>query len=56
MALRLTSAGTYREIKEQAGVLRSQALRGFWLRPEWLWLNPLPLIDQVLAQILAKPH
>ena len=35
--LRLASDGKYREVKSRKGELHSLVLRGFWLRPEWLW-------------------
>lgn len=52
--LRRTAAGAYREIKPRKGVLRSQALPGFWLRPEWLWQQPRPKKAKVLAEILKS--
>ena len=50
--LRRSSSGAYREIKPKKGVLHSQALPGFWLRPEWLWQQPRPKKKMVLAEIL----
>jgi Uma2 family endonuclease len=43
----------YQEIAPDAdGVYHSQALPGFWLRPEWLWQQPRPKKTMVLAEIL----
>ncbi len=50
--LRRSASGAYREIKPRKGVLYSQALPGFWLRPEWLWQEPRPKKKMVLAEIL----
>ncbi|HEY7309432.1 MAG TPA: Uma2 family endonuclease [Gemmataceae bacterium] len=50
--LRLTAGGAYREVKPRKGVLHSQVLSGFWLRPAWLWQQPRPKKTTVLAEIL----
>lgn len=50
--LKRSNSGAYREIKPRKGVLHSQALPGFWLRPEWLWQEPRPKKKMVLAEIL----
>lgn len=50
--LRRTTAGAYREVKPRKGVLHSQVLPGFWLRPEWLWQEPRPKKTMILAEIL----
>ncbi len=52
--LRLAANGQYREVRSRKGELRSQVLRGFWFRPEWLWQRPLPHKVEILAQILAR--
>lgn len=52
--LRLTTSGAYREVRPRKGVLHSEALTGFWLRPEWLWQQPRPRKSDVLAQILKE--
>lgn len=38
--LLLLRDGKYERVKPQAGILRSQEVDGFWLRPEWLWEMP----------------
>ncbi len=50
---RLDRRGVYRTVRPRAGVLNSQVIPGFWLRPEWLWQKPLPKKSKVLAEILA---
>lgn len=52
--LRLTSKGTYREVRPVDGELHSKVLTGFWIRPEWLWQQPRPKKAAVLQMILAK--
>jgi Uma2 family endonuclease len=38
--------GTYRRVvPDETGVYRSKALPGFWLRPDWLWQDPLPQLQ-----------
>lgn len=51
---RLTPRGRYREVRPKKGELRSEALPGFWLRPEWLWQEPRPRKSAILAQLLAR--
>jgi Uma2 family endonuclease len=52
--LRLSGKGKYREVRPRKGLYASEALPGFWLRPEWLWQQPLPDILDTLTDILAK--
>jgi Uma2 family endonuclease len=40
--LRLGSDGQYREVKPRKGEYHSTVLKGFWLRPEWLFHAPVP--------------
>ena len=51
--LRLDLKGRYREIRPRKGVLRSEIVPGFYLRPEWLWEEPLPGLVEIVAQLLA---
>jgi len=50
--LRLQASGRYREVRPRKGVLQSEVLAGFYLRPEWCWQDPLPdelgLLEQML--------
>jgi Uma2 family endonuclease len=46
--------GKYREARPKKGELHSEALAGFWLRPEWLWEEPLPDEIETVLEILAK--
>jgi Uma2 family endonuclease len=54
--LRLGARGKFREIRPRRGVLLSEVVTGFWLRPEWLWRSPRPKKLDVLQQILAGPR
>ena len=51
--LRLDTKGKYREVAPKKGILRSAVLPGFWLKPEWLWQDPLPKKNDVLKDILG---
>jgi Uma2 family endonuclease len=53
--LRLGADEKFREIRPRKGVLSSQVVHGFWIRPEWLWQNPLPKKVDVLALLLKGP-
>ncbi|HXG10745.1 MAG TPA: Uma2 family endonuclease [Gemmataceae bacterium] len=53
--LRLTGRKKYREVRPKRGVLISEVLEGFWLRPEWLWQDPRPKKTEILATILKGP-
>ena len=52
--LRLDARGKYREVRPRKGELHSQALPGFWVRPEWFWQAPLPDEMETLQKILAR--
>jgi Uma2 family endonuclease len=52
--LRLGRQGHYREVKAKQGILKSRVLKGFWLRPDWLWQKRLPLRIKVLKEILGE--
>jgi Uma2 family endonuclease len=47
----LGSDGIYRSVPVGAdGIYRSAVLDGLWLRVEWLWQEPLPLLLRVLKE------
>ncbi len=35
----------------EKGVVKSSVLRGFWLKPEWLWQEPLPNVLKVAKEL-----
>jgi Uma2 family endonuclease len=52
--LRLGPDGEYHEgPRDEAGHYHSAVLAGFWLDPAWLWQQPLPDPDDVLARVFA---
>ena len=51
--LKRTASGMYRGSRPHRGVLHSQAVPGFWLRPAWLWRQPRPKKAVVLTEILG---
>jgi len=51
--LRLDARGRYREVRPKKGVLTSEVLKGFWLRPGWLWQDPRPQALAIAQQLLA---
>jgi Uma2 family endonuclease len=36
---------------DAAGIYRSQVVEGLWVRPEWLWQDPLPPVLAVLREL-----
>jgi Uma2 family endonuclease len=49
--------GEWVEIKpDEQGRLHSKVLPGFWLKPEWLAVYPLPPVLKVLREILGREH
>lgn len=49
----LTATHTYTTIApDAAGRLHSAVLPDLWLRPDWLWQEPLPLVTTILQEIL----
>jgi len=45
------SGGKYVAFVEQEGTLPSAAIPGFYLRPQWLWQDPLPSELDVLREL-----
>ncbi len=53
--LRLTKEGRYEGVALDAeGRYHSLILPGFWLRPEWLWQDPLPFSIDCLREIAPQ--
>jgi Uma2 family endonuclease len=50
---RLGADGRYTEVVPEAGVVRSEAVPGFWLRVDWLWQDPPPKTLDVLHELGA---
>jgi len=45
------SGDKYHRLAEQDGVIRSAVVRGFFLKTEWLWAEPLPKVATVLREL-----
>jgi Uma2 family endonuclease len=43
----------YREQVVSSGKVSSDVLKGFWIKADWLWANPLPKKPECLKQILG---
>jgi len=43
--------GRYQPVAEDAGRLLSETIPGFWLKPEWLWQEPLPRTMDCLREM-----
>jgi Uma2 family endonuclease len=52
--LRLGPNGKYRQVRPVKGKLHSDVMKGFWLRPEWLFTLPRPYEPDILNEILAS--
>ncbi|HEX2913756.1 MAG TPA: Uma2 family endonuclease [Chloroflexia bacterium] len=44
------------QLPDQEGRYYSQTLAGFWLKPEWLWCNPLPRSTSVLKTVGGQTY
>lgn len=44
----------YHGISERDGRVSSIAVPGFYLRPEWLWQEPLPNVSDLLPELLSS--
>jgi len=50
-AYALTGRKRYRVIPEAKGAFHSTALRGFFLKPSWLWESPRPKVRALLGEL-----
>ena len=48
---RLGEEGRYHRVELKEGIYRSEAVTGFWLRPEWLWQDPLPNVLEIAQEL-----
>lgn len=49
--LNVLEESAYRQVEPREGRLDSRALPGFFLRPDWLWQDPLPKLRAVAAEL-----
>jgi Uma2 family endonuclease len=52
---RLVEEGHYRRVELKEGIYRSEVVPGFWLRPEWLWQEPLPNVLEIAQELGIIP-
>lgn len=53
--LRLDESGTYQPVEVgEDGRYESAALPGFWVNVDWLWQDPLPNYQRLVAQMMAE--
>jgi Uma2 family endonuclease len=45
----------YRRVELKEGIYRSEVVPGFWLRPEWLWQEPLPNVLEIARDLDIIP-
>jgi len=54
---RLDDRGRYETIfAAREGVYHSVVIPGFWLRVEWLWQEPLPVVEDVLLEVGGETY
>jgi Uma2 family endonuclease len=46
--------GAYRTIEPKQGAIHSRVLKGFFIRPEWCWQQPLPKVTAILRELGPK--
>jgi hypothetical protein len=44
----------YRSEARSGGILRSQVMKGFWLKVEWLWQKELPDPTECLETMMQE--
>ncbi len=54
LRIRRLQKGAYTQIPQTNGAIFSHMLRELFIRPEWLWKNPLPSIRSTLREIAIK--
>lgn len=50
----LKDQGHYEAEKIEQGILKSRILPGFWVKPEWLWQEPLPNVIKIAKELKIK--
>jgi Uma2 family endonuclease len=52
---RLNAEARYESVEPSGDRLESQVIPGFWLRPAWLWSDPLPKVADCLRELGTLP-
>ncbi|NIR69558.1 Uma2 family endonuclease [candidate division KSB1 bacterium] len=47
----LNESGEYEAQPLEQGILQSRVLPGFWMKPEWLWQDPLPNVLNIAKEL-----
>lgn len=50
----LSEQGKYEAQKIENKILQSKVLPGFWIKPEWLWQEPLPNVISIAKELKIK--
>ncbi len=50
----LNEHGKYEAQKAENKILKSKVLPGFWIKPEWLWQEPLPNVISIAKELRIK--
>ncbi len=50
----LNEQGKYESQKTEKEILKSKVLPGFWIKPEWLWQEPLPNVLIIAKELNIK--
>jgi Uma2 family endonuclease len=55
--LRLDANGAYQDVDPDAqGRYHSIVLPGFWIDPQWFWQDPLPVVEDLLFEMLGDTY
>lgn len=47
----LNEQGKYESQKAEQKIMHSKVLPGFWIKPEWLWQEPLPNVIEIAREL-----
>lgn len=50
----LNEQGKFDSQQAEKGIFKSKALPGFWIKPEWLWQEPLPNVISIAKELKIK--
>jgi Uma2 family endonuclease len=51
---RLNEQGKFESQQAEKGIFKSKVLPGFWIKPEWLWQDPLPNVISIAKELKIK--
>jgi Uma2 family endonuclease len=50
----LNEQGKFESQQAEKGIFKSKVLPGFWIKPEWLWQDPLPNVISIAKELKIK--